>query len=179
MSKSVCNSDYWSDVAAEYPLWAAQYPSYEPCGYLDDPWTDSSGFGAWDWPAIYQYRSTGRVSGYGGNLDINKAYITAEEWRSYQGSEDVMASKEEVASEILGYKNEDMDFKFWGADVYQYIWNAGRILTYKNEKVNGSKDVYQLITDASKAAEKVEALEAKVGALETKLDAVLAALSAK
>lgn len=180
MSKSVCNSDDWSEVAAEYPLWAAQYPSYEPCGYLDDPWTDASGFGAWEWPAIYQYRSTGRVSGYDGNLDINKAYMTADEWRSLQGSEeDIMASKEEIASEILGYKNEDMDFKFWGADVYQYIWNAGRILTYKNEEVNGSKDVYQLLTDASKAAEKVEALEAKVGALEAKLDAVLAALGAK
>ena len=90
-----------------------------------------------------------------------------------------MASKEEVASEILGYKNDDMHFKFWDADVYQYIWNAGRILTYKNEEVNGSKDVYQLLTDAAKAGAKVDALEAKVDALETKLDAVLAALSAK
>ena len=56
--------------------------------------------------------------------------------------------------------------------MYQYIWHEGRILTYKNEEVNGSKDVYQLLTDAAKAGAKVDALEAK-------LDAVLAALSAK
>ena len=106
--------------------------------------------------------------------------MTADEWRSLQGSEeDSMASKEEVASEILGYNNDDMHFKFWDADVYQYIWNAGRILTYKNEEVNGRTDVSQLPPDAAKAGAKVEALEAKVDALEAKLDAVLAALSAK
>lgn len=161
--------------ALDCGAWVAQYADNNATGYQDEPWNE----GAYDC-VIRQYSSHGSLDGYSGNLDINKAYITAEEWRSYQGSEeDIMASKEEVASEILGYKNEDMDFKFWGADVYQYIWNAGRMLTYKNEEVNGSKDVYQLLTDASKAAEKVEALEAKVGALETKLDAVLAALNAK
>lgn len=123
----------------------------------------------------------GRISGYSGNLDLNKSYLTAEEWLEMQGSEeDIMASKEEVVSGVVGYTNDDgMGFRLWSDELYQCVWNAGHMLAYKNEDVNGGKDLYQLITDAANAAAKVEALEAKVGALETKLDAVLAALGAK
>lgn len=180
MSKSVCRSDDWREVAGKYKLWAAQYPNYFPGGWQDDPWTDAYGFGAWDSPVIYQYTSVGRISGYSGNLDLNKSYLTAEEWLEMQGSEeDIMASKEEVVSGVVGYTNDDgMGFRLWSDELYQCVWNAGHMLTYKNENVNGGKDLYQLITDAAKASAKVDALEAKVDALETKLDAVLAALKA-
>lgn len=72
----------WSSVAGTYGLWVAQYPNYEPVyGYLDDPWTDSYGYGAWSAPTLFQYTSTGRLEGYGSNLDLDKFYGSALTWR--------------------------------------------------------------------------------------------------
>lgn len=75
MSKSVCNAFDWSEVVkAGYRLWCAQYPDYNPTGYLEksEIWTDGSKFGAWGkWPGIFQYTSVGRIPGYNGNLDLD------------------------------------------------------------------------------------------------------------
>jgi len=82
MSKSVCRKYNWSPVAGEYPLWCAQYGSNAGTDYQSNPWTDSSGFGAWKSDTIRQYSSKGRITGYSANLDIDKAYLTAEQWRA-------------------------------------------------------------------------------------------------
>jgi len=58
----------------------AQYADMNPTGYQSNLWKDGKGFGAWPRPAIYQYSSTGRISGYGGNLDINLSYIDKVAW---------------------------------------------------------------------------------------------------
>lgn len=77
------------------------------------------------------------------------------------------------AYDVVTYRNPDMDFNFSdNNDLWQNVYNAGHLLTYKNEKVNGKKDLYQLITDASKAS-------AKIDALEKKLDKLIAALDGK
>ena len=80
MSKSVCRQYSWD---SSYPLWCAQYANYQYTGYKDDPWTDNKGFGAWKDCAILQYTSRGRLPGYSGNLDLDKAYISAEDWIRY------------------------------------------------------------------------------------------------
>ena len=80
MSKSVCREYSWD---ASYPLWCAQYPDHEITGYQEYPWTDNKGFGKWNEPMIFQYTGTGRLEGYGGNLDLDKAYISAEQWKAY------------------------------------------------------------------------------------------------
>lgn len=80
MSKSVCRQYQWD---ASYPLWCAQYKNQTPTGYQDDPWTDKKGFGAWSNCVILQYSSKGRLPGYDGNLDLDKAYIDATEWQNY------------------------------------------------------------------------------------------------
>lgn len=80
MSKSVCRQYKWD---ASYPLWCAQYKNYAVTGYQDKPWTDSKGFGAWTGCKIFQYSSSGRLPGYPNNLDLDLAYITAEEWDAY------------------------------------------------------------------------------------------------
>lgn len=86
MSKSVCSNHDWSDVvAADHGLWVAQYPDYEPTGYKEEPWTDGNGYGAWAEPAIFQYTSVGRLNGYGGNLDLNLAYMDRDAWNKYAG----------------------------------------------------------------------------------------------
>lgn len=88
MSKSVCRTWDWSSVAELYGLWVAQYANNNLTGYQDNPWTDKNGYGAWNGPAIYQYSSSGRLSGYNGNLDINIAYMDANAWKAYAGAKE-------------------------------------------------------------------------------------------
>lgn len=58
--------------------WVAQYASNNTTGYQDSPWNE----GAYDC-VIRQYSSAGRLAGYNGNLDLDKACITAEQWHEY------------------------------------------------------------------------------------------------
>lgn len=61
---------------AGYGLWVAQYPDYVETGYQKHPWNE----GAYNC-LLRQYTSVGKLSGYDGNLDLNKAYISAASWR--------------------------------------------------------------------------------------------------
>lgn len=63
-----------------YGLWVAQYPDYEQTGYQAHPWNE----GAYNC-IVRQYTSVGRLSGYAGNLDLNKAYISAASWNKLAG----------------------------------------------------------------------------------------------
>lgn len=58
-----------------YPLWVAQYANNRPTGYQSVPWNDKA-YAC----AIRQYSSTGRLSGWGGNLDVNKFYGSRLDW---------------------------------------------------------------------------------------------------
>lgn len=65
---------YYAQVAAvanrqNCGLWIAQYANMNPTGYQSTPWNE----GAYAC-VIRQYSSTGRLPGYGGNLDLNKFY---------------------------------------------------------------------------------------------------------
>ena len=81
MSKSVSNSYDWSAVSkAGYELWVAQYPDYSETGYQSNPWTDSSPFGSWAKPRIFQYTSMGRIAGYSGRLDLDLFYGSKAAW---------------------------------------------------------------------------------------------------
>lgn len=73
-------SVYPSDVAANNNCgaWVAQYADMNPTGYQDTPWNE----GAYSC-AIRQYASTGRLPGYGANLDLNKFYGDASQLRAY------------------------------------------------------------------------------------------------
>lgn len=90
MSKSVCRQYKWD---SEYPLWCAQYANKNPCyGYKDNPWTDKKGFGAWNYCKIFQYTSKGRLTGYNGDLDLDIAFMTPNEWlawASYEAKTDI------------------------------------------------------------------------------------------
>lgn len=58
-------------------LWIAQYADMNATGYQDTPWNE----GAYAC-AIRQYASTGRLNGYGGNLDLNKFYGDSAAWQA-------------------------------------------------------------------------------------------------
>lgn len=69
---------HFDDEIGDYGLWVAQYANYAATGYQANPWNE----GAYSC-AIRQYASTGRLPGYGGNLDLNKAYMDEDAWMSY------------------------------------------------------------------------------------------------
>lgn len=81
-SKGVVNQYNWTSVAnSGYKLWVAQYPNYKTVnGYQKDPWTDSRGYGAFGEPIMFQYTSTGHLSGYGNNLDLDLFYGSRSDW---------------------------------------------------------------------------------------------------
>lgn len=83
MSKSVCRRWNWRLCSDVFPLWAAQYASNSRTGYQKDPWTDGSGFGSWEKALIYQYSSHGSLSVWSGDLDLDIAYMTADDWLAY------------------------------------------------------------------------------------------------
>lgn len=59
-------------------LWIAQYADMSATGYQDQPWNE----GAYSC-AIRQYSSAGRLTGWNGNLDLDKFYGDANAWRKY------------------------------------------------------------------------------------------------
>ena len=59
-------------------LWIAQYANMNTTGYQATPWNE----GAYSC-AIRQYSSCGRLSGYSGNLDLNKFYGDKNAWNAY------------------------------------------------------------------------------------------------
>lgn len=100
MSKSVCRTYNWADIAPFTPLWAAQYADNISGGYRANPWTDSKGFGAWGKCVILQYSSVGKLPGYGKELDLNIGYLTKEEWKRYAMG---TANEDQTAVEIPEY----------------------------------------------------------------------------
>lgn len=81
-------SKYNSIANAGYPLWGAQYANYNQTNYQSSPWRDGQNWGNWGAdPTIRQYSSTGRITGYGGNLDLDLFYGTKEDWKKYVKSE--------------------------------------------------------------------------------------------
>ena len=92
MSKSVTYGYNWSAVAPNHGLWVAQYANNNPTNYQSNPWTDTNGYGAWsNGPVIFQYTSTGRLSGWSGNLDLNLAYMDATAWAKYAQGDNYVA----------------------------------------------------------------------------------------
>ncbi|WP_407881682.1 GH25 family lysozyme, partial [Furfurilactobacillus entadae] len=84
MSKATTNQYDWSPVARYYALWGAQYASSAPqYGFIADPWTDDNAWGAWGVPTVFQYSSTGRLSGWNGSLDLSMAYLDGDGWDKF------------------------------------------------------------------------------------------------
>lgn len=89
-----------------YGLWIAQYPDYVETGYQEHPWNER----AYNC-LIRQYTSVGKLSGYSGSLDLNKAYISAASWNKLAGkvkktsaSTTVKKSVNTLAKEVLAGK---------------------------------------------------------------------------
>lgn len=93
MSESVVNRYSWSAVVAgDYGLWVAKYADNQ----VDNNY-DMSNAGPvpdvnwWPFYLMWQWTSTGRLSGYAGNLDCNVFYGDAKAWDAYAGVAGVQA----------------------------------------------------------------------------------------
>ena len=106
-SRSPINSYNWSSVAnADYGLWVADYGSNTgtPGNKPVVKW--------WPFYILWQYTSRGRISTYGGNVDLNYFYGDADTWRKYANpsgtskpvvkpSQPSKKTNEELANEVL------------------------------------------------------------------------------
>lgn len=90
--------------ALDCGAWVAQYADNAETGYQDAPWNEET-YSC----AIRQYSSHGRLDGYSGFLDLDKAYMDADAWAKYVGSDSVPApapaparkSDEQLADEVI------------------------------------------------------------------------------
>lgn len=86
--------------ALDCGAWVAQYADDRPTGYQGAPWNE----GAYSC-AVRQYSSHGKLDGYPGFLDLDKAYMDADGWAKYVGSAGVPApapkSDEQLADEVI------------------------------------------------------------------------------
>lgn len=140
MSKSVTYGYDWSAVAPNHGLWVAQYADTNPTNYQSNPWTDTNGYGAWSSPVIFQYTSTGRLSGWSDNLDLNLAYMDATAWSKYAQGDNYVApetpdtptaNEDEIRKVIAEIEAEDtyntLDELPFGKDIIAKLIEKGLI----------------------------------------------------
>jgi lysozyme len=98
MSQSTCAAYNWSAVkAANYGLWvAAYYYGYKKIGYTPNC-PLKGGLGAFGSAAMYQYTSSGRLPGYGGNLDLDVFYGDRNAWAKYAAKAGTAATTQPAA----------------------------------------------------------------------------------
>lgn len=82
-ANNVNSTDY--SAITRYPLWMASYLfRYDGAGWVDDP-LNTWGTGNWDAMSMYQYTSTGYISGYDSRLDLSIYYGSEADWKCLEG----------------------------------------------------------------------------------------------
>lgn len=150
-------------------LWIAEYADMNPTGYQAHPWREGA-YGC----AIRQYASTGRLNGWGGNLDLNIAYMTRDQWAKYvnPGGKPAAApapskpapaparkSEDTIAAEVIAGKWSN------GQDrvnrLKQAGYNPATIQAKVNAKLGASKPAARTYT--VRAGDNLSAIAAKYG----------------
>jgi GH25 family lysozyme M1 (1,4-beta-N-acetylmuramidase) len=80
--ESAFNTGDWSALWPNYAAWVASYGANNPQNGYGDPNAPVTINGNWTIVAV-QYTSKGRLPGWGGDLDLDIAYITPAEWDKY------------------------------------------------------------------------------------------------
>lgn len=93
------------EVAKKYdcPTWVAQYANTSQTGLQNSPWNE----GAYSC-TIRQYSSAGRLDGWSGNLDLNKAYIDAAQWMQLAAVGNIAQQAPTPSAPALGVENMDL-----------------------------------------------------------------------
>ena len=112
MSASVMSSANWGDVVAgDYGLWVANYGSNN--GTAQEEVFNRYPLKYWNFYALWQYTSKGRLNGYNGNLDLNYFSGDGTAWDKYAGGSPSSSkpsnpvetkSTDELAREVIAGK---------------------------------------------------------------------------
>ncbi|WDA69279.1 GH25 family lysozyme [Lactococcus lactis] len=140
MSSEVTRQFNWTIISNTNALWVAQYASMTPTGYQSEPWTDGQGYGAWSSAAIHQYSSSGSLTNWNGQLDLNIAYINANQWKEISGG--VSTNDVTPANENRMIENEEDEMHFIqtvdtkriymiNAGMYSWITDTGMWTNYQ------------------------------------------------
>ena len=120
MSESVTKSYNWASVAQDYKLWVARYRDYEIDYNYDmskavkEPQTMY-----WHNYVMWQWTSSGRLDNYPSNLDCNKFYGTADDWRKLCEREDKPMPEYkyiEVLNGVANYSKQEVGDYFFTID---------------------------------------------------------------
>ena len=128
MSSEVTRQFNWTIISNTNALWVAQYASMTPTGYQSEPWTDGQGYGAWSSAAIHQYSSSGSLTNWNGQLDLNIAYINANQWKalaSPDGADNSSITDETNLNNIIENEEDEMHFIQTVDTKRIYMINAG------------------------------------------------------
>ncbi len=156
---------------AGYNLWVAQYPDYEQTGYQAHPWNE----GAYNC-IIRQYTSVGRLSGYAGNLDLNKAYISAASWNKLAGKTKKTSASTTVKKSVNTLAKEVLVGKWGnGADRKSRLTKAGYDYSKVQAAVNKLVKASQMTQDKIINAVAHEVIAGKWGNGQERVDRLKAA----
>lgn len=133
---------------AGYGLWVAQYPDYVETGYQEHPWNE----GAYNC-LLRQYTSVGKLPGYNGSLDLNKAYISAASWRKLATKAVKIATIKPVKKSVNTIAREVLAGKWGnGTDRKARLTKAGydysKVQTTVNKLVKASQMTQDKIINA-------------------------------
>lgn len=157
-SRSPINSFDWSSVAnADYGLWVADY------GANTGQAGNKPVVKWWPFYILWQYTSKGRVSGYGGNVDLNYFYGDAETWRKYATSESNPKPTPAPTPEPVKKTNEQL-----AQEVLEGKWGNGderkKRLTEAGYNYQAVQDIVNSIVYDFKVGTKVKTIKAGNGA---------------
>lgn len=128
---------------AGYGLWVAQYPDCNETGYQEHPWNE----GAYNC-LIRQYTSVGKLSGYSGSLDLNKAYISAASWNKLAGKVKTASASTTAKKSVNTLAKEVLAGKWGnGADRKSRLAKAGYDYSKVQAAVNKLVKASQMTQD--------------------------------
>ena len=160
MSESVVNAYNWSSVAnAGYGLWVAKYRDNN----IDVNY-DMSNAGAvpsikwWPFYAMWQWTSSGRLSGWGGNLDCNIFYGDKAAWKKYASKvtatpAPVVVTKTESKATVIPFGRKVVeDATKTGDSITTIGVNGQRVITYSVTYTDGKETKRKVVSDVTKPA---------------------------
>lgn len=136
----------------DYGLWIAQYANNSITGYQANPWNE----GAYSC-AIRQYTSSGRLNGYGGNLDLDKFYGDKVAWNKYAGKGNAVLPIEETKTETSNISGTTLELAY---DVIKCRINGE---ARKQKLGSRYEEVQSFINHIASASASTLASEVKVG----------------
>lgn len=114
--------DFSSIAQADYGLWIANYGLNQPQGYSQPNPPLSNGFPS---TVMFQFTSSGRLPGWGANLDLNVFYGDASAWRAYAAINGVTPTPQPTPQQNTDYSTYGKNLEQLATDVQNGLLGDG------------------------------------------------------